>query len=40
MDSTLQAVRRDTIGKNEAVRLRQAGKIPSLIHLSEPPRPY
>jgi|CXWK01.1.fsa_nt_gi large subunit ribosomal protein L25 len=32
MDSTLQAVRRDTIGKNEAVRLRQAGKIPAVLY--------
>jgi len=32
MDSTLQAVRRETIGKNEAVRLRQSGKIPAVLY--------
>ena len=32
MDSTLQAVRRDTVGKNEAVRLRQSGKIPAVLY--------
>ncbi len=35
MDSTLQAVRRDTIGKNEAVRLRQVGKIPAVLYGGE-----
>jgi len=32
MDATLQAVRRETIGKNEAVRLRQSGKIPAVLY--------
>jgi len=32
MDSTLVAVRRNTIGKNEAVRTRQAGKIPAVLY--------
>lgn len=32
MDSTLTAVRRNTIGKNEAVRTRQAGKIPAVLY--------
>lgn len=32
MDSTLVAVRRDTKGKNEAVRTRQAGKIPAVLY--------
>lgn len=32
MDSTLVAVRRSTIGKNEAVRTRQAGKIPAVLY--------
>lgn len=32
MDATLQAVRRETNGKNEAVRLRQSGKIPAVLY--------
>ena len=32
MDSTLVAVRRDTKGKNEAVRTRQSGKIPAVLY--------
>jgi large subunit ribosomal protein L25 len=32
MDSTLTAVRRDTKGKNEAVRTRQGGKIPAVLY--------
>lgn len=32
MDSTLVAVRRNTVGKNEAVRTRQAGKIPAVLY--------
>jgi large subunit ribosomal protein L25 len=32
MDSTLEAVRRETIGKNEAIRLRQSGKIPAVLY--------
>jgi large subunit ribosomal protein L25 len=32
MDATLQAVRRETKGKNEAVRTRQAGKIPAVLY--------
>ena len=32
MDSTLVAVRRETKGKNEAVRTRQAGKIPAVLY--------
>lgn len=32
MDATLQAVRRETRGKNEAVRLRQSGKIPAVLY--------
>ena len=32
MDSTLTAVRRSTIGKNEAVRLKQSGKIPAVLY--------
>jgi large subunit ribosomal protein L25 len=32
MDSTLVAVRRETRGKNEAVRTRQAGKIPAVLY--------
>lgn len=32
MDAVLDAVRRDTFGKNEAVRTRQAGKIPAVIY--------
>jgi large subunit ribosomal protein L25 len=32
MDSTLVAVRRDTKGKNEAVRTRQGGKIPAVLY--------
>ncbi len=32
MDSTLEAVRRNTIGKNEAVRTRQSGKIPAVLY--------
>jgi large subunit ribosomal protein L25 len=32
MDSTLTAVRRETKGKNEAVRTRQAGKIPAVLY--------
>jgi large subunit ribosomal protein L25 len=32
MDATLEAVRRDTRGKNEARRLRAAGKIPAVVY--------
>jgi large subunit ribosomal protein L25 len=32
MDSTLVAVRRDTKGKNEAVRTRQSGRIPAVLY--------
>jgi len=32
MDATLQAVRRETIGKNEAIRLRQSGRIPAVLY--------
>jgi large subunit ribosomal protein L25 len=32
MDSTLVAVRRDTKGKNEAVRTRQSGQIPAVLY--------
>ncbi len=32
MDSTLTAVRRETKGKNEAVRTRQSGKIPAVLY--------
>ncbi|MEO6221989.1 MAG: 50S ribosomal protein L25, partial [Vicinamibacterales bacterium] len=32
MDSTLVAIRRNTIGKNEAVRTRQSGKIPAVLY--------
>ena len=35
MDSTLVAVRRDTKGKNEAVRTRQGGKIPAVLYGGE-----
>ena len=32
MEATLQADRRDRFGRNEAVRLRQAGKIPAVLY--------
>lgn len=32
MDAVLDAVRRETFGKNEAVRTRQAGKIPAVLY--------
>jgi large subunit ribosomal protein L25 len=32
MDAVLDAVRRETFGKNEAVRTRQAGKIPAVMY--------
>jgi large subunit ribosomal protein L25 len=32
MDATLEAVRRETKGKNEAVRTRQGGKIPAVLY--------
>ena len=32
MDSTLVAIRRETKGKNEAVRTRQSGKIPAVLY--------
>ena len=32
MDSTLEAVRRETRGKNEGVRTRQSGKIPAVLY--------
>ncbi len=35
MNATLQAVRRETTGKNEAVRLRQSGKIPAVLYGGE-----
>jgi large subunit ribosomal protein L25 len=35
MESTLEAVRRDTIGKNEATRLRAKGKIPAVLYGGE-----
>jgi large subunit ribosomal protein L25 len=35
MDATLQAVRRDTRGKNEARRLRASGRIPAVVYGAE-----
>jgi len=32
MDATLEAVRRETFGRNEAIRLRQAGRIPAVLY--------
>ena len=32
MDATLEAVRRDSFGKNESNRLRQAGRIPAVVY--------
>ena len=32
MEATLEAVRRDTFGKNEANRLRQTGRIPAVVY--------
>jgi len=32
MSATLQAVRRETFGKNEAIRLRQSGMIPAVLY--------
>ncbi len=39
MDAVLDAVRRETFGRNEAVRTRQAGKIPAVVYGGESKSP-